>query len=410
MLDRCVSAFVTLIVLFCWIGISVGQEAGSDHAKVEFKSRSKVESARIVEVRFRSHDDLEMFGKLYLPEAGVPKSIVIYVQTAEGSTVDMTRRISRTETFNYYDLYRDNLTKEGLGFFSYEGRGIRMGSSPPRFEQIDDEAFNTGTLDNKVKDILSAIEAVRAQPECKDVPVILMGASEGTLLAAEAAAREPSKVQGLVLYGVLASNMRKNFRYIMSDGAFLVYREQFDSDGDGLISSAEFEADPKKYRQRVLGNAAFSAFDRDGDGTFTRDEMCLLTKVYLDAIDNENFAILQAWAKTAAAVRVPDDWFKDHFAHEPIWTFLSQLDIPVGFFHGAMDTNTPIGAVKELEQKAKQENKAKMEFYYFDKLDHSLNIGDFFATGSMPDGHKAIFEFIFKTSKKLKASASSDGK
>jgi dienelactone hydrolase len=180
------------------------------------------------QIEFRSHDDHSMFGKLVLPAPGPPKAIVICVQSAEGATVDMKRPLSRTESFNYYDFCRDRLTG-GLGFFSYEDRGIRMGDRLPRIETIDTEVFNTGTLDNKVRDILSAISAVRGQPGLEEVPVFLMGASEGTLLAAAAASREPDQVQALILYGVLASSMRENFRYIMSDGAFPVDRQQFDT-------------------------------------------------------------------------------------------------------------------------------------------------------------------------------------
>jgi hypothetical protein len=35
-----------------------------------------------------------------------------------------------------------------------------------------------------------------------------------------------------------------------------------------------------------------------------------------------------------------------------------------------------------------------MEFHYFHNLDHTLNIGLYFVKGTLPDGHKAIFEFI----------------
>ena len=75
-------------------------------------------------------------------------------------------------------------------------------------------------------------------------------------------------------------------------------------------------------------------------------------------------------------------------------SFLSQLDIPVGCFHGAMDTNTPIAAVKRLEQRAKAANKSKMTFHYFDDLDHTLNIAAYFRDGILPEGHKEIFTFI----------------
>lgn len=370
--------------------------AGGIHAASLAEESSKQHNPGFptVEVPFKSHDDYDMFGKLVLPKSAAPRAIVIYVQTAEGATVDMKRPKSRTETFNYYDLYREKLTEKAIGFFSYEGRGIRMGDKLPRFEEIDWEVFNTGTLENKVADILSAIHAVRLQPECETVPILLMGSSEGTLLAAEAASRAPDQVAGLVLYGVLATNMRENFKYIMTDGGFIAYQTFFDTDHDGQISPAEFEADPKQYRARVLHNAEFAIFDKNSDSMFSAEDMSLLTKPYLDAVDNEDFSVLQAWAKTAAAVSVPQNWFKDHFAHASIWTFLSKLHIPVGCFHGALDSNASPAAVKRLEQQAQAAGKTKMEFHYFDDLDHTLNIGQYFVNGTLPAGHQAIFEFI----------------
>lgn len=351
---------------------------------------------RTIEISFDSHDGYEMFGKLTIPESGEPQGVVLYVQTSEGATVDMKRLKGRHETFNYYDLYREKLAAMNIAFFSYEGRGIRMGDKPPRFEEVDWDVYNTSTLENKVRDALSAIEVVRKQDGLGSTRIFLMGASESTLLAAETAALAPNDVSGLILYGVLATNMRENFRYIMSDGAFLPYRVNFDTDNDGKVSNAEFEADAKSFRANsALKSAPFEALDGDGDGEFTAADLIKLkTKVYLDAIDNEDFTVLQEWARTSAAVVVPKDWFKDHFAHKPIWTFLSKLDIPVGCFHGALDVNTPIAGVKQLEDEAKKAGKAKMTFYYFDDLDHSLNVGNYFVNGELPAGHEAIFGFV----------------
>ena len=337
------------------------------------------------DVAFTAHDDVEMFGRLVLPESRTPRAVVIYVQTAEGSTLDMKRSLGGGRTFNYYDLYREKLTAMDIGFFSYEGRGIRMGDDLPRYEEIDPETYNTSTLDNKVRDLLSAIQAVRSNDGLQQIPIVLMGASEGTLLVAEAASREPDAVTGLVLYGVLVENLRETFRYIMSDGEFLKYRAM-DEDDDNAISKVEWE--------KVVKDVDFSKADLNSDGEFTVADVKIMTKVYLDAIDNENYEILHAWAKFGAAVAIPDGWFEDHFSHADNWSFLSQLDIPVGCFHGDADRMTPIAAVKELEAKAKESGLSKMEFQYFEGLDHSLNIGQYFVAGTMPEGHRAIFEFI----------------
>ena len=260
-----------------------------------------------------------------------------------------------------------------------------MGDTLPRYEEIDWSIYNTSTLDNKVQDLLVAIEAVRKHDGLKRIPILLMGASEGALLCAEAAAKKPDSVTGLVLYGMLVQNLRETLRYIMSDGEFLKYRS-LDENKDNLITRAEWD--------RVIKNVDFSKADLNTDGKFTVADIKISTKKYLDAIDNNDYNVLQTWAKAAAAVAVPEGWFKDHFSHADNWTFLSQLGIPVGCFHGDADRMAPIAAVKELERKAKKASLTKMEFYYFEGLDHSLNVGQYFMNGKMPKGHRAIFEFI----------------
>ncbi len=349
--------------------------------------------ARTLGVGFRSHDDHEMFGKLTLP-AGTPRAVVVYVQTAEGMTVDMRRPSARGGTFDYFELYRAKLPALQLGFFSYEGRGIRMGDAPPRYETIERALYDTSTLANKVEDALAAVRAVRAQPELAGVRVLLLGASEGTLLAAQAAARAPDEIQGLALYGVMAENMRATFRYILSEGAFLAYRGYFDADQDGKITPAEFEADPRRFRAQALGDAAFEALDQDGDGLLLLADLVAQAQPLLDAVAQEDFELLDRWAQLAAGVSTPKDWFRDHFAQPPLWDSLARLDIPVGFFHGGRDTNTPIAAVQALEQQARAAGKSQFLFEYFSKADHSLNIGSYFANGSLPDGHAALFAFL----------------
>ncbi|MEM7386328.1 MAG: alpha/beta hydrolase, partial [Verrucomicrobiota bacterium] len=188
------------------------------------------------DIEFKTHDNHPMHGRLFLPETKAPpRAIVVSVQTAEGATIDMKRPLGKGKTFNYFDLYRDKLTAMNIGHFSYEGRGIEMGTEPPRYEKIDWEVYNTSTLDNKVKDVISAIETLRQQDGLANTPIYLLGASEGTLIAAEAASRRPEEVKGLVLYGVLVTNLRETFRYIVCGGDFLKYRKM-DGDGDNAIS------------------------------------------------------------------------------------------------------------------------------------------------------------------------------
>ena len=367
-------------------GFALGQEtsvARLDEQSTQFTS---------TDVPFLAFDGVEMFGRLVLPKGAKPSAIVLYVQTAEGATIDTRRPLGDGKTFNYFDLYRVELTKRNIGFFSYEGRGIRMGDAPPRYETIDREVFNTGTLDNKAEDVLSAVEAIRKQPGLGETPIFLMGASEGTLIAAEAASRNPASVQGLILYGTLASNMKNNFAYICSDGDFMRARP-LDKDNDGSVTKEEWES---VIKDKEVG---IDRVDMNGDGSFSVEDVRITNKKLLDAVENNDFAVLNAWAQSgAAAVVVPDKWFEDHFAHAGIWTFLKALEVPVGIFHGDRDNLASMPAVKELEKMAKEANRTNLEFYYFEGLDHTLNIGQYFVGGNMPAGHQAIFRFIDRIS------------
>ena len=347
-----------------------------------------------VDVAFETHDGLDMYGKLTLPDSGAPRAVVVYVQTAEGMTVDMRRPDGRGGTFDYFDLYRTKLPPLGVGFFGYEGRGIHMGDGPPRYETIERDLYDTSTLANKAQDALAAVRAVRAPPGLAEVRVLLLGASEGTLLAAQAAALAPKEIDGLVLYGVMAQDMRETFRYILSEGSFLTYQGYFDADRDGKITRAEYEADGKRFRANVLRGAAFELFDVDKDGLLALPDLVARAKPLIGAIEREDFALLDQWARVSAGVSTPKDWFKDHFAQPPIWDYLAKLEIPVGFFHGALDTSAPIAGVEALEAKAKAAGKKGFAFEYFSKADHTLDIGRWFTEGALPDGHAAIFDFI----------------
>ena len=281
--------------------------------------------AQTTEITFTSHDGYPMRGKLTVPNTVGPYAVVVYVQAAEGMTVDMKRPLPNG-TFNYFDLYREKLPEIGVGFFSYEGRGVTMGDTPPRYEKIDREVYNTSSLDNKVRDVLSAVAVVLKQKGVDSTKIFLMGASEGTLLAAEAAARAPDKITGgLVLYAVLSSTLKDMLKFQAADGPFMVINSVFDADKDGRTSKAEYDADARKNRALGLQATAFETLDADHDGFFTQADFRTLRKPLVDAVEADNYESISAWLKQTAVVDLPTGWLKDHFAHPSMWSFLSQL-------------------------------------------------------------------------------------
>ena len=143
-----------------------------------------------------------------------------------------------------------------------------------------------------------------------------------------------------------------------------------------------------------MPNVEFKVFDLNEDGYYTVDEARTRVKDLLAAVDAENLEFVDAFLAKTALVSIPKGWAKDEFAQAPMWSFLSALDMPVGLFHGTTDNLTDVEGVRKLEEQARKAGKANLEFHYFDGLDHTLGIVEYFVRGTLPEGHKAIFEFI----------------
>ena len=228
------------------------------------------------DIPFASHDGFPMLGRLTLPDTPGPHPILMLVQTAEAATMDGELRNAKGVRVRIYNQYRELLAPMGIGFFSYEGRGVssNAGGGPV----IDRKVYDTSTLANKVQDGISAVRTLQKQADVDRSRIVLRGISEGTLLAAEIAVQIPSEVAGLVFSGVIGSTLKEATLFMASDGAYLAHLANWDINGDGTISAAEFETDSKGIRKRLPPGTPFGAFDRNGDGVYTRDELLASTR------------------------------------------------------------------------------------------------------------------------------------
>ena len=347
------------------------------------------------EIPFTSHDGYPMLGRLTIPDTPGPHPILMLVQTAEAQPMDGELRNAKGVRVRIYNQYRELLAPMGIGFFSYEGRGVssNAGGGPV----IDRKVYDTSTLANKVQDGISAVRTLQKQAGVDRSRIVLRGISEGTMLAAEIAVQIPSDVAGLVLSGVIGSTLKDALVFMASDGAYLAHLENWDINGDGRIAADEFETDSKGIRKRLPPGTGFGAFDRNGDGVYTRDELLTATKPLVEVIQKENFDAFIPWLQASAAVQVPrtmTEWVKDSFSQPTMWELLSKLTMPIGLFQGEVDHNTPAEGVRALERTAKAAGKTNMDFRYFDRLDHGLGTIVYFNTGAPSTGYAAIFEFM----------------
>ena len=347
------------------------------------------------DIPFTSHDGYPMFGRLTLPDTPGVHPVLLLVQTAEAATKDGELRNAAGVRVRVYNQYREQLAPLGIGFFSYEGRGVtsNAGGGPV----IDRAVYDTSTLANKVQDGISAVRTLQKQTDVDRSQIVLRGISEGTLLAAEIAVKIPTEIAGLALSGVIGSTLQDALGFMASDGVYLAHLGHWDSNSDGRITAAEFDADPKAIRKLMPAGTAFGAFDRNSDGVYSRDESLTATRPLTEAVRAGQIDVFLPWLQASAGVETPNPmsaWVKDHFSQPTMWELLSQLSMPVGLFQGELDHNTPAAGVRALEQKAKAAGKTNLEFRYFDGLDHGLGTIVYFNTGKPSAGYAAMFEFM----------------
>jgi hypothetical protein len=126
----------------------------------------------------------------------------------------------------------------------------------------------------------------------------------------------------------------------------------WDTDKDGRVSPAEFEAASKQ----LPAGTEFKQADADGDGFYTLKDRRNLSKPLVDAIEAGDIDTFLPWLQRTAGVAVPEpmsEWLKDHFKQPAMWDLLQKLSMPVGLFQGEIDANTSAAEVRVLEQKAK---------------------------------------------------------
>ena len=79
---------------FWWVAFACSVCCAWGHTQVHAVETTQSDYV-VADVAFKAHDGVEMFGRLVLPKSNAPRAVVIYVQTAEGATIDMKRPLGK---------------------------------------------------------------------------------------------------------------------------------------------------------------------------------------------------------------------------------------------------------------------------------------------------------------------------
>jgi len=346
-------------------------------------------------VKIPLFDGETLTGKLELP-ADTRKigEIVIYIHGTGPGTYNDHRKVGSVE-FNYYDPFAQEFNKRGIAFFSYNKRGVEIGDQPPFYDKIDREKYTKVIPSIEVKDIASIIAALRKDKRLKGAKVVLLGWSEGSLLAAIAAEDKRNKVAAIFLAGYLHDNMSDAIKWQNSGGSAMVnLRRVFDADKNGSISRPEYESTDKavtSFRTGRFQNIKFEQLDVNKDDTINAEDFGIIQKPryqsILDAISRGDDDWI--WKNY---FRITTAWLKEHFALEANKDRLLRLKIPIYIFHGESDANVPVEGVYDLRARFDKAKKKNLYEYIFERHDHDLNYLNWVMKKEMPEGIKKMFE------------------
>jgi len=356
-------------------------------------SSASLSASEIVKIKLSDGEILT--GKLEIPSNTAKiKQLVIFIHGTGPGTYQDHRKIGNQE-FNYFDLFANEFNKRGIAFFSYNKRGVEIGDSPPFYDKIDKEKYKKVLPDNEVQDIGSVINFLTKDKRLKKSKVVLLGWSEGTVLAAMAAENKKNKIAALFLAGYVNDNLFDVIEWQYSGGSSMVIiRRFFDTNKDNSISKEEYEStekSPTQVRTGKFKNAKFEQLDVNKDGSLNSEDFKLLSsnlyKLVLDAIEkNDDDWIWKNYFRVTTA------WLKEHFKLEANKTRLLRLNIPIYIFQGEDDANTPVKGVYDIKTEFDKLKKINLKYFVFEGHNHDLNYLDYPLKKVVPDGIQKIFE------------------
>ncbi|MEZ6102108.1 MAG: alpha/beta fold hydrolase [Pirellulaceae bacterium] len=341
-------------------------------------------------------DDGEVIkSKLYLPDrAEHVKAIVCIVHGTGPNTYEDPREVAG-KRFKFYDMIGDELVRRGLGCFTFNRRGVEIGEQPPNFDTVDREKFRKGVPSVEVNDIGTMIATLRKRPELSNARFVLLGFSEGTMVASLVAERKENDIAALMLVGYAHENLYDIIKWQFSgESSMRNLRPPFDANQDDDISREEFESSedvPTAWREKVLQGVSFDSLDRNSDGVLTVEDYRILLAPHYKMLLEKIEANDADWVWDNF-FRVSIEWLNEHFQLEPNKVRLLRLDMPIHVFHGKRDANCDVEGVYDLRRSFEEAGKDNLRTWIFDDHDHQLNFFDWIFKDKMSKGYQRLFE------------------
>jgi len=341
-------------------------------------------------ITITSYDGEPIVGRLNMPGDNFAGKIVVDVPGTGPNTYLNMRKIGRSLEFNYHDYFAEEFNRRGIAYFSYSTRYTELDTLPPNFDKVDQEKFFTYTPSVKIKDLEEIIIFLKKDPRLESSRFILLGQSEGTIIATRAAEDSAVMVDALLLCGTPTEDVYSTIQWQFSGEASMInFRKFFDTNGDSIIQKSEYENGHPMAVKRV-GNLDYVDLDLNGDSVLTAEDFKIKLRQRLadinDAIETHNDEWL--WY---TFFRVGSAWIDEHRQMVPNRERILNLDIPVFIFHGEDDANCPVTGIRALKDSAETAGKDNIHVYIFPEHDHSLEFLAWVVRKEMPEGLAKLF-------------------
>jgi len=328
--------------------------------------------------------------RLCLPEEGQINTIVIGIH-GTGPNTYLTKR----QGFNFYDILANGFCEKGVGFFTYNRRGVELGETAPWFDKVDSLKHTKYLPHIEAADIETMITYLRNDERFKNCKIILYGMSEGTIIASMVAERKNVKIDALFLHGYAHDNMYDIIKWQNTgEGVMLMINSIFDKNGDKAVDREEYEFEDKTiaaYRSALFQNLPFDDIDIVKDGVIDIKDIRAMREPFHELLITKIIENDESWIWNSY-FRITIAWIREHFALEPNKTRLLRIDTPIYVFHGTEDASVPVESVYDLEIRFKANNKSNLKIFVFDKHNHDLNVQDWLIKKEYSEGLQKIFD------------------
>lgn len=333
-------------------------------------------------------------GRLCLPDSAMVSTIVVVIHGTGPNTY-----LDKRPGFNYYDVLADGFCEQGVGFFSYDRRGVSMGDEPPMYHKIDSAKYRKYTPSMEAADVESMVAVLKKDRRFRDCKIALYGISEGTMIATMVAEHGNVKIDALLLHGYAHDNMYDIIRWQdEGNSSIRQVNEFFDKNGNKAVSPEEYNAEGQymdALRAAFFQNLPMDSLDVVKDGILDVEDMRILRmpfhKVLMDKITKGD----EGWIQ-ANYVHLTMPWLREHFALEPNKTRMLRLDLPIFIFHGTDDANVPVESVYDISERFRVCAKTNLATFVFGKHNHTLDFETWLTTKKHSEGQQKVFDIAAK--------------